>query len=658
MSPTIKKITWLLLFLAAVIFYRLLLVYPTADYDSFIGLNWEQGARPERRECYFQGDAIIAQEFCRSSSFKLTRNIIEFVYKSRADFKLQVKSKDGEQIAQFIVPLSIVNEEQKKYFIPFQFTVSPEHIGKDVYIQVSAASAVFQQLTVKRRLNFFRAAAGDAWVQPLKGGRLVICVLLGAALALFILKCGPYLTKTANFALLVLALSALVHFKMPLSFYADEWNILIKSVDEGWRMIFQSHNEHFIPLFFALYFIQLKVFGSWYLGYSLVTYLLFMLSVLSLDKFLAALFYKNSNTITRRMLLLFFAISCLQAEVLQWPFVQCLLLMQVFVLWGFCFGLQYLRENKSLALIKANILLLLACLSFGNGLAAFALVGLVCILELAINGHFNRRAVLRLGIISMLAAVLVLVLYMFTEVLQAPSAQATMASEFSTGKIVRRFLAYLFIGSQLGTILRGLGLFPFLSLYAPNELLNAVPFIRYFPEITLALCGLLVSLLAMGLTFKTKKNNRSVIGVYLISQAWLIISLLLPAIGRWIYCYQQSLSLRYQHLAFVGICIFAYYIISDAKLKNALARKCLTVILALHLASQFWAVSNDLDFQSRASINLNYLKEVAQWSEILKQERISTYEAKQTHYNQLYPEKPLYFGAGLSGKELIPYLFP
>ena len=117
---------------------------------------------------------------------------------------------------------------------------------------------------------------------------------------------------------------------------------------------------------------------------------------------------------------------------------------------------------------------------------------------------------------------------------------------------------YIYIGTQVGTVLRGLALFPSLGIDELDAMLMRLcSYVTHTGDIRRALriyanFGAYISFafLIAALLVKPRRKN---VCCWCLGQALMFGAFLLPAFGRWQLGVNQSLSLRYQYQALPGL---------------------------------------------------------------------------------------------------------
>ena len=388
-----------------------------------------------------------------------------------------------------------------------------------------------------------------------------------------------------------------VHYRHDVFFYFDEWTLL--NVFQDSSILTYHHNEHYLPLFFSFLKLETKIFGMHYQLYLLVSILLhtlntFLVYDLSLDIFEKQVHRK----LLAKIIAVLFMLSSLHSEALHWAFEQSLLICATLILVSVRFARRYFHNGDKVALVTS---LTAACLSpfvFGNGFSVPIILLLFWLLDYP-DLQFARLRNLLSPIILWFG---VCALFYFSN---SPQPAAEIDNQ------IARTLAYIFSGSQLGVVLRGLGLYPTLELDAAPKLLATFPFskVREFPEVSIACLGFFISLASLLLTFRYK---HALSKIWLIGFLLPIATIILPALTRWHYGSAQALSLRYSYLGVFGL----FLMLSPCILmliENSKSRLFLGLILTSNIYLQL-CLSKDFRYFSNYGIrHRDYVEKLIAW---------------------------------------------
>lgn len=350
--------------------------------------------------------------------------------------------------------------------------------------------------------------------------------------------------------LLFFVFTEAVFFQSCLFFNWDEWHVLVRFQERGLPGVIYRHNEHFLPVFFLAYFIESKVMQG---NYALMLHLSYAIHALNTLLFLLILEKVLPQTKKYSAMLILlglgYAVSGLHGETLHWAFELCVLLsIQVFA-WSLLI-IYGKREDGRLSRRQLFGLFLLSVLSpllFGNGFVLLPIVGMFAwYREYALLGSSFFASIRRSipAVLASLAGMVPPVLgYHFYQ-----EGAGHVVQESRLFANIPELLNYIFVGTQVGTLLRGLGLVPnlemFVSLRLPEFMLT--PAVR--PEIILADIGAGISVAILFLCGMRKNWS-----LWVLAQLFLCVCLILPALGRWEHGVQQSLALRYHSMMLFGL---------------------------------------------------------------------------------------------------------
>ncbi|MDD2943239.1 MAG: hypothetical protein PHC51_09775 [bacterium] len=428
-----------------------------------------------------------------------------------------------------------------------------------------------------------------------------------------------------------------------LFYYWDEWSMLHRFTQNGIDAIWVPHNEHSLPLFFALYWIETKLAGSHYsyvLILSLICHVLNGILTLKLIRHFTSL---SQNT--ERLLYAAFLFSALATEVLQWAFVQCISLSLTAVLLALISGVNYCRTGNTRQLLYTGLAVMAAPLFFGNGFIAMPL--LIAILALSFFFHrsenvyvFQYGKISRLFIITAIATGLSVTFYLLTKPTNASFSHTAGSS--NPLEHISEILNYIFVGSQAGTIARGLGLLPGLGNGAPGAITTTLA-IPVEPLFFFAIMGLTVNLGL--LLFYLRKLERNSLFFWLLAQIFILASFALPALGRYNLGALQAMSLRYHAFALPGLIFLLTPLAQffDSKSCKPGGRAIIFAALVIFFSLQFFMKGRMSDFQEYGSANRSFLGRLVNWTHEMPDATNYTqgaYEGSDTDKAGLFPALP------------------
>lgn len=556
----------------------------------------------------------------------------------------------GKTLADFSLPLP------ETAFAPAdwaaqRFRIDSQAVGREAkfIFRTPHNPAPAAWFALRERVDFF--SAGGKSVSTLAFPStgfycLVLILVLLFVLSLSLLDLGA-LSARALFGLFFIA-GLLVQFRTAPYFYWDEWHVLERFKNLGLPGVVYTHNEHFLPIFFAWFFSQAKLFGNHYLAFLLVSAALHALNAVLLVNLLRRLGRLFPHVKEFSVLLaLIFVLSSLHAETLQWAFEQSILLSQCFTLTSMILAFDFFTMGNLWRAVLAGASGLLAPLCFGNGFS-LALQLSVLLVVGNLPEHFKNRALLKthlqriaglLGFLAIFTLGAVLLYKTHTE---------------STGHGVERAHAaghlaevaeYLWVGTQFGSILRGLGIFPALGPESALEALASLGIRVEHPFLFLANIGFLCSLLVLVLGALWSKRTRASVQLWLTGQLLLAVCFLLPALGRWELGAGQSLSLRYHYSALLGLLIMCIPLASAcygfAASARPLLRGAVMSVFLLLIGVHFVVGRNFEYFTKQGYEHRLFVSELTSWKKQLRtlsstQPNVD-YEASGTALSGMHP---------------------
>lgn len=402
-----------------------------------------------------------------------------------------------------------------------------------------------------------------------------------------------------------LLFSFVVQYRVNTYFFFDEWDLLNSFAEKGLSAIFIPHNEHFEPLFFTFYYFENKLFGDSYSFYIFVNLILHSLTGVSLFCFLNRL-GKGARKLSF-LISLCFVINYLHSENLQWAFEQCIILQNLLNLLAFNLAWDFVVYGGLARLILVSLCCVLAPLFFGNGLILPLQVGVVVFLSaIFVNTDLKDERNFKIKIISAIKLLLSCVVF-FTLAAVLYSTHKNPEKTYDLLHYPIHSLKYLYVTSSLGTFLRGLGLFPILDFPQLES---------FFGEITdkklvnFSHLGLLVNFLMLFILVRNAKNKIEGFRNWLIGNAIIASSMLLPALGRSIYHLHQGLYLRYYSLNLVGLSIICFFIFKDYSQFERRKKYLSQFLLFCYFIIQVSQARNYVYFTKAGIGNLSYAQKL------------------------------------------------
>lgn len=512
-------------------------------------------------------------------------------------------------------------------------------------------------LGLRSKVNFYRLQPGllgfslpGALIAP-----LLCLVIVSLVLMLRRLTAGLH----PSFFTVLLAVVIGVHLRTPLFYFWDEWHVLERFLERGAAGAIYTHNEHFLPLYFFYYFLQSTVFGDAYLLLILSGLLLHSVNCWLLARFLARLSGLAGAGSSRgaKVLALLYALSPLHGEVLQWAFEQSVLLAQLVSLLGFHAVLSYCESRRMRFLFGIAIAALSAPLFFGNTfnfLPQCLLLACALVASGSASLRSSARRVLAVGVSALIGVACAAGLYLLNT-----DGAGHGVKDADLGHNPLESALYAIVGGELGTVLRGLGLFPSLEASAPALLLGEGG------ELQGAALGFLASLALLALSWG-KHGARKALAFWLLGQGMILSAFALPALGRWHLGLAQSLSLRYQYGALVGLAVMVLPLFGQAAhaspasfaVPNRWRSFLGTLLLSAHLGAALAMGYLFRYFTDQAVPNEIFVDELRAWSEVMANAPggWENYEARGTTYVGLQPLMPLTLTPGRHPSEIYRVL--
>jgi len=431
-------------------------------------------------------------------------------------------------------------------------------LGREVALHLHARSAngPAGRLALRDRISFTAPASPpEELLRPLRtpAGRAATSLLLAASLGLLWVTHAARLSRGGPFLALLLLAALGIQLRTAPFFVWDEWIVLHRFAREGPRAVVAPHNEHFLPLFFSVYYLEARLFGDRYLLHLLASLLVHVVDALLLGRLLAAVAARlPGGAIAARLLAFLFLIAAVHAEVLQWAFGLCIPLAQGAALVSLNGAWDYATRGSRRSLWACGAGAAAAPLFFGNGFAVALQLPAIAALAAALAERPARRFAPR---IPALAAVTLLAVGIPALAYGSAGERPTGWLSSGAADLLRQpgaIASYAVSGSQAGTVLRGLGMLPVLGPEGASQRLpDWIPGVP--PAFAAPLLGSLVSLFLLLAALSQRGHRRAALWLWLAGQWILLASYALPALARFELSILQSLALRYTYGAFPGL---------------------------------------------------------------------------------------------------------
>lgn len=645
-----------------------------SKFISFTKLAWENNHSCESNIISELDDSSLVlnigessdknkESACLSKSFTTDSNILKFNYYISGE---NYTTERGHYILEVFHDNNLINTTDLLYDVRFDYpdwrTVYvelPEWLtNKEIYFNVKGSG-----LQVRSRLNFISKTPTPLMFSPNGNFKpslpesLPLSILLGMIL-FFIIKQPNLSNKT--YGMLLFSGILLSFFSLKTFFYYDEWTVINGFKSIGANYILSTHNEHFLPIFFSWYYLLINTFKSSYTiiqFFNFIFHLIHALLLLKVSKVFG--FEKN----LARILVFLYSISALHIEVIEWAFEQSIILSSICTLLAILSLKNYVEKSSVKSLLSYSILLFSAPLIFGNGFTALPISFSLIFLHALIFDFKSLRTKLikffisfGLGVFSCLLA-----LFIYSLGKEPSEAELSMSEKLVVLQDNAEYIwNYILVGTGAGSILRGLGLYPYLgldSLYWLFEL--------YFPSIARRLKFLIISdysfelsvsiityrvLFVLSLIMIIFRRSKLFIFGLITSLIFLLFSLLLPSLVRYNFGELQSLALRYQYQGLIGLFFLMLSFITYFKETNFkfLSNKLKpTLILALFIwifiQTTLSATYNYFRYQGEQ--NRLYVGSLKNWDTLKRLEKLE-------YRKQIAPIHNHQNSPGLSAREI------
>jgi hypothetical protein len=227
--------------------------------------------------------------------------------------------------------------------------------GKNITLRLSRSPKVRNLLRTK--VAFWEERGFESPFSSFSGQNnppLALLFLLALGLSAVVINPLFFRLSSLSFFMLLLFISFFVHFRSQCYFYWDEWHLLKRFSSSGFQGVVYSHNEHFLPLFFAFYFLEAKLLKGCYAAYLTISLLFHAVNALLLSLSLEELLSKKPGSrAASRILGVLFLISSLHTETLQWAFEQSLIISQFLFFAALLSGIGFVRTGNKMCFVLA-----------------------------------------------------------------------------------------------------------------------------------------------------------------------------------------------------------------------------------------------------------------------------------------------------------------
>jgi hypothetical protein len=611
-------------------------------YQGFAVLDWVRTQHVERgipgayrisdEDTAFlsilEGGRPIVEGSATSAAFRLQGDILELQFRGGLPFPtlktahVILRTVDGQTLADERFPVPAPES-----WLAYRLRVPENFIGTAVTLEVHSKLYPVPgfAFALRDRVDFYRSSPLLSWQSYLQSPRMgeLICLCLALVVAGVLFTLREIRPSWSALLGIFFVCGCVVHFRSSAYFFWDEWHVFGRFQELGFPGVVYTHNEHFLPLFFAWYFVQAKLFADCYSLFLLVSLLIHALNAVLLVRILSELGESLPGCRPLSLLLGFlFLISALHGESLHWAFEQSLLLNQTAMLLGYLCLLRFVKSGSLSGLGGCACAVVAAPLLFGNGFVLSAHLLLLCLAVGCSRGrHWQeifKKKLLPLLAVCLFSAAIAAFLYLTHR--QSAGHGIESAEQAGPFAHLREIAVYLFVGSEFGAVLRGVGFYPYLGPEELSSIFGAWPQAVVSPETLLAGFGLLSSLFFLWFSTRVAEHRRTSLCLWLLGQGIILSCMLLPSLGRWQLGAQQSLSLRYHYPTLVGVAIMLLPVLSRlwrAEEQGSKRGRCSTAVLffllAGYLALQLHVGGTFTYFSSRGFENRLYVEKLADW---------------------------------------------
>lgn len=490
---------------------------------------------------------------------------------------------------------------------------SSEKLGADDWLEFRNRADLYQANGIFLQAHTFLQS-----LPPVATFALSLFAAMGLTILLIVFSSQAISSYVVYVVFLLLSL--LLHFRLQSYFYFDTWHVLERFRELGPRGVIYSHNEHFLPLFFALFYSEAILFKGSYELFLLVSHLLHALNALLVFLILKrVLAHKNAHsTFLSLGLSALFLVNANHAEALHWAFIQSVISAHTCIFFGLYSALKYLDSRGSIDFYLSMISLGLSPFFFANAFISPGLLILILAAMYVSGRQLDLSNVKALVYGSMTVIAITALCYICYD-------RMTEAQEVNVhaGLQAANIIRYVVSGVLIGTCLRGIGLFPSLDLEGVRDVSASLPraleeYARTFSSLEAfywllsALVLLVICLIICGLPTEDRKKYFS---LALIGLLWCTVYFILPAIGRAQFGPGQALAPRYHYGSLFGLLLILSGAFAFLSQKRALLPIVLAILFSLHLflAGQYTRYTS-IGLQNR-----DYIAKLKDWRKTIEE---------------------------------------
>ncbi len=587
------------------------------SYSSFSRIEWEnkpgcvgkgapQGLRFRKMSMGTYESGIENEAECLSKAIEPKGKRIKIDYAgigSGDQVYIEIRGEGGAIYDHYRLPSREIKDEWYQYSFLLPGAVEQQTF----YIRLVDRSSR-GWVTARNRVTFYSETKSFSQLPAVKWGITILfsafLALLGAMLLSLEESWAP---KKSIVFIVYLFLAIAVHLRFGPYFYWDEWKVIERFADRNIAALFLTHNEQFVPFFFAFYFIEVLLFGDHYF-----LFLILSLTLHALNALLVSLFFRKvlravpSATVISLLLGGMFVISGVHAEVLHWSILQLIELSFATTLAALLASFHYLDSPNRKTLLMLGGAVIVSPLFYAGG---FITIGLLLVLGITCFPILNREkgyrtrflTVLFISVVSLGVSAL---LYLLN---RSGVGRSVNYETFNTMlHHLMEIPRWLFVGSQLGTVLRGGSIF--VNVDTTEQ--------AFFFSMLVAMGTLVYA----GFIFCFSNDRKTDLGLIIVGEIVVILFLLLTAIGRVSFGVLSALEFRYHYGSVLGLLLIVSPLLriiqrqskKSAKLNVGFLILFLWTVFQVRFSSEFYRYSNT------GRTNRNFVIELAEWNKLLR----------------------------------------
>lgn len=522
----------------------------------------------------------------------------------------------------------------------------PALADKHVRLLVHNTVPTRAKLRVRSRINNYRTSPTQQHLRSVLTTRLALPALLFCSFVLAILYVQVIWISTQSRLItgaLFFLTACAVQYRQDLFFHFDEWFFLGRLFEHGPGALFVSHNEHVLPVFSLLYLLEFKLFGDSYRGWTLISLLLHSGNALLLSRLVQHLSsrFEHKKRIGGTVAFLYL-ISFLHGAVLQWALCQSSLLAVAFFLIAAIKSCEYMSGGRQSALLIAAISWLLSLFSFGLLFTGIVLLPLLMLLYVRsqLTQHskcFSLRSYLAALLLPILTAALTY--YLFRD---GSGLSVSERPVFELSKLTD----YVVMGTQFGTVARGLGVLPLPDLQSVEQLREWLRCDQLTSAQFAVLVGLLLNFGILLHAVLSKERSLRLLN-WGVAQTFLWLPFLLIGLGRLRWGPEHAISLRYQALPSIGLALLMLPLLQDIisslmKSSSNLRYGVSSTALFLFFLAQLYGGWRFQHFRHSGYLMNSFVEQLDDWADklathSLNPEAVKDYRAPRSKLAGLHP---------------------